>query len=62
MSDDSKKRLVLFLVCLIFFISLAAWLSTQSTVLIRSDHFSRWYAVNKLLTEGRSLYNPRNGA
>jgi hypothetical protein len=30
-------------------------------VLIRSDHFSRWYAVNKLLTEQRSIYDPQNG-
>ncbi len=62
MPEDSKKRLVLFVVCLLFFIALAAWLSAQGNILIRSDHFSRWYAVYKLLAEGRSLYDPRNGA
>jgi hypothetical protein len=37
------------------------YLVNQETTLIRSDHFSRWYATNKLVTEGRSIYDSRNG-
>jgi len=36
-------------------------LSQQPGVLIRSDHYSRWYATLKFVTEGRSIYDPRNG-
>lgn len=60
-SIENKKFTLLFIICLIFSILFSTILSRQSSVLIRSDHFSRWYAVNKLVTEQRSIYDPQNG-
>ena len=56
-----NKLLILFLVSLVFSIAFSYLLSNQPTVLIRSDHFSRWYATFKMVTEQRSLYDPQNG-
>ena len=56
-----NKLIILFLVSLVYSISFSYLLSNQPTVLIRSDHYSRWYATYKMVTEQRSLYDPQNG-
>lgn len=64
MDTDQQSRakiVVLLLVCLVFSIGFSYILTRQPSVLIRSDHFSRWYATHKLVTESRSLYDPANG-
>jgi hypothetical protein len=58
---SSKKLIILLIVSLCFSIAFSYMLSKQPVVLIRSDHYSRWYATYKLITEGRSLYDPQNG-
>jgi hypothetical protein len=55
------KTIILLLVGFLFSVVFAYLLTRQQAVLIRSDHFSRWYATNKLVMEGRSLYDPQNG-
>ena len=58
---DVKKEIILLSVCASFAFVLAFHLSRQPGVLILSDHYSRWYASLKLITDGRSLYDPQNG-
>ncbi len=58
---NTKKLAILFITCLLFSVVFSAILSSQPSVLIRSDHFSLWYCVNKLVTENRSIYDPQNG-
>ncbi len=55
------KLIVLIFVSLVFSTAFSYLLSKQPTVLVRSDHFSRWYATYKLVAEHRSLYDPQNG-
>lgn len=57
---DRKKLIVLAVVLLVYSLAFSYLLSVQGQVLARSDHFSRWYPTQKLFTEGRSLYDPRN--
>ena len=61
LSLETKKEFILLLVCSILAIALAFQLSRQPGVLILSDHYSRWYPSQKLITEGRSIYDPQNG-
>jgi hypothetical protein len=56
-----EKTIILLAVSCLLSIALAFILSRQTVILIRSDHFSRWYATYKLVTEGRSIYDPENG-
>jgi hypothetical protein len=60
-SIKSQKLLVLLFVSVVFSAAFSYLLSNQPDVLVRSDHFSRWYATSKLVYEGRSLYDPQNG-
>lgn len=55
------KTILLLLVCFLFSVVFASLLTQQPAVLIRSDHFSRWYATHNLVMENRSLYDPQNG-
>ena len=58
---DRQKVLVLALVGLLFAVAFA-WLINQNEVMLRrSDFLQRWWAVNKLLLEGRNLYDIQNG-
>lgn len=57
-----QKIGVLAIICLVFAISFAAILNYYPGLRIRSDFFVRWYAVDRLLQEGRNLYDPQNGA
>lgn len=61
MNIETKKIIFLFTVGFLFSVAFSWILSKQPSVLIRSDHFSRWYATYKLVTEHRSIYDPRNG-
>jgi hypothetical protein len=60
-SFDRQKALLLGLVCLViigatdWIINSYAWLGAKS------DFYARWYAVDRLYSEGRNLYDPRNG-
>jgi hypothetical protein len=60
-SEESKKIIILFLVGLFFSVMFSWVLTRQESVLIRSDHFSRWYATHMLVAQHRSIYDPRNG-
>ncbi len=60
-SLETKKLALLFIICLLFSMVFSLIISRQPNVLIRSDHFSLWYSVNKLVTEQRSIYDPQNG-
>lgn len=60
-SQLRAKTIILLLVGFLFSVAFAYLLTRQQAVLIRSDHFSRWYATNRLVMEGRSLYDPQNG-
>lgn len=56
-----SRIIVLLLVCVLFSLAFAYLLTQQPQVLVRSDYFARWYATQKLATEGRNLYDSRNG-
>lgn len=58
---SSRKLIILLAVSLLFSAAFAFILSQQPIILIRSDHYPRWYATYKLVTEGRDLYDPKNG-
>ena len=60
-SPDRTKRIVLAIVLTFYCVSFAYILTRQPLILVRSDHFSRWYAARMLFMEGRSLYDPKNG-
>jgi hypothetical protein len=60
-SQTRTKTVILLLVCVLFSIALAYVLTKQSTVLVKSDYFARWYATRKLVMENHSLYDPQNG-
>jgi hypothetical protein len=55
------KLIILLAVSLLFSAAFAFILSQQPIILVRSDHYSRWYATYKLVTEGRDLYDSQNG-
>lgn len=59
-TDDRKKLLVLALVGILFSVSFAVVLNGNASARYRSDIFLRWYATDKLFSERRSLYDPRN--
>jgi hypothetical protein len=48
----SHKLIILLAVSLLFSAAFSYILSRQPIILIRSDHFSRWYATNKLVHIG----------
>ena len=58
---ENKKLIILLIVCILYSFVFAFVLSRQSSLIIRSDFFTRWYATEKLLSEGRSIYDPLNG-
>lgn len=62
-SADPQERLkliVLFLVGLVYSISIAWFFATLPNQRYTDDFFPRWYASEKLLTTGRSLYDDHN--
>lgn len=61
LKDEQKKLLILALVGIAFSISLAAVLNRSPSTLYRSDMYLRWYAIEKLFSENRNLYDSRNG-
>jgi hypothetical protein len=61
LADEDKKSIVLAVVGFLFSFSFALVLGKNSAALYRSDFYLRWYAVDKLFVEGRSLYDQRNG-
>jgi hypothetical protein len=68
MNDDTlkpdlerQKMGVLAVVGFVFCLGMALTLNNIEWVRYRSDFFARWYAADKLLDEGRSLYDRRNG-
>jgi hypothetical protein len=59
--DEQRKRLILVVVGLTFCLVFALVINRIPSAVYRSDIYLRWYAVNKLFTEGRNLYDDRNG-
>jgi hypothetical protein len=62
LTDEHKKSLVLAIVGIVFSLGFTVILGKNSATLYRSDLYLRWYAIDKLAVEGRSLYDSRNGA
>ena len=60
-SEETKKVIILFLVGFGFSAIFSWVLTRQESILIRSDHFSRWYATRMLVIQQRSIYDPGNG-
>jgi hypothetical protein len=58
--DDKRKLLILGAVGLLFAIAFALVLNGNETARYKSDIFLRWYASEKLLSQGRNLYDMRN--
>ena len=59
---DRQKTYILALVGVLFAFGFA-WLINQNEVLFRiSDFLSGWWPMEKLLTEGRNIYDLQNGA
>lgn len=58
--EEQKKLLVLGAVGLLFSIGFALVLNGNATARYKSDIFLRWYASEKLLSEGRNIYDARN--
>jgi hypothetical protein len=61
LTDEQKKILVLALVGLFLSVSFSFVINENPVALRRSDIYLRWYAVDKLLSEDRNLYDSRNG-
>jgi hypothetical protein len=59
---EQQKKFVLFIVLLMLLIGAVYVLNQQEIVRLHSDLFSRWYAARMLLEQGRSVYDPMNGA
>jgi len=57
-----KKSYILIVFCVSISVLMSLLLSMQQSVLIRSDHYSRWYATYRLIKDNRSIYDPQNGA
>ena len=55
-----KKSYILILFCVSISILMSLLLSRQQSVLIGSDHYSRWYATYRLIKDNRSIYDPQN--
>ncbi|MFN2227873.1 MAG: glycosyltransferase family 87 protein [Anaerolineae bacterium] len=58
--NEKKKLLILAAVGLLFSVAFALVLNGSPAVRYRSDIYLRWYASEKLLAEGRNLYDPRS--
>jgi len=60
--QERQKRLIAIGVVLIACIGIAITINRFETTRVHSDLFARWYASHHLITEGRTLYDPRNSA
>ncbi|MBN1656782.1 MAG: DUF2029 domain-containing protein [Anaerolineae bacterium] len=58
---DRRKLMLLALVGVLFVLVFAIMLNVDAGARHRSDIYLRWYATQKLWTEGRNLYDPLNG-
>lgn len=58
--EDRQKLIILSAVGLLFSIAFALLLNGNETARYKSDIFLRWYASEKLLSEGRNIYDARN--
>ncbi len=58
---EHTKLLILALIGLLFSLGFASIINGNPTTRRRSDLYIRWYAVDRLFAEGRSLYDSRNG-
>ena len=56
-----KKSYILIVFCVSISVLISLLLSRQQSILIRSDHYSRWYATYRLINDNRSIYDPQNG-
>jgi hypothetical protein len=61
MGDEQKKVLTLATVGLLFAVGLSLVVNRDPVARYRSDIYLRWYALEKLFTEDRNLYDSRNG-
>ena len=60
-TEVRKKRILLALVGALFIFSFAFVLNSNQFIRLKSDIYLRWYATEKLFSEGRNLYDERNG-
>jgi len=58
--QSKAKIIILLVVCFLFSVAFAYLLTAQPQVLTRSDFLPRWYAAQKFVAEGRSIYDPQN--
>jgi hypothetical protein len=61
MGDEQKKVLILAAVGLLFAVGLSLVVNRDPAARYRSDIYLRWYALEKLFSEDRNLYDPRTG-
>jgi hypothetical protein len=60
-TEARKKRFMLALVGFLFMFAFAYVLNSNQFIRLKSDIYLRWYATEKLFSEGRNLYDERNG-
>jgi hypothetical protein len=60
-NQEEKKQWILALVGILFVIAFALVLNSNPQTRLKSDIYLRWYATEKLFSEGRNLYDERNG-
>jgi hypothetical protein len=61
LGDDTKKFLMLATLGLLFCLAFAFAINRNPVTLYRSDMYLRWYAIDKLFSDARDLYDSRNG-
>lgn len=60
LGEEQKKIALLAIVGLLFSLSVSVVLNRNPVAVAISDFYLRWYSVDRLFTEGRSLYDARN--
>jgi hypothetical protein len=60
-SREKAKRTMLYAALFVYIFGSSVVLNQNTTIQLRSDIFQRWYATNKLLEEGRNIYDSQNG-
>lgn len=61
LKNEHTKLLIFALMALLFSLGFASVINGNPTARRRSDLYIRWYAVDRLFADGRSLYDSRNG-
>jgi hypothetical protein len=61
LEDDKKKLLMLVTVGFLFCLAFAFVINRNPIALHQSDIYLRWYAIDKLFSDARDLYDSRNG-